>query len=386
MKSALVTAGLVLMLLTGCKSQQPSQTPDPPAVQQQADEFVELTDVGEKPPQRQSWVTSAWVWSDQQEVARAILPDGSVQPDERAVGVRLTVASLRPDKDGAVPLTVEFMNHTRHPMNVLKPFADGYLDDSQGVQLFGPQGPCKYTGPTPSYQLGENAFQRLPYGESSFGRHKLLLENYENTDQSGVYTLYFIYQAQPQHRRRAAELGFENLYSGGWRSGPMMILVGDVELDSVFEESISIWAPEGGYKWSLAELADGIELEWQVRVGRDIEDVVTYSNRGPDVFEGLTAHGEIFGNEQYYGLNDFGHPGPPQYKGEAVKKGVYKGQLGWDGKNWTGPSDFCNPKGAAFPVGTYTLRLTFIGMVDTGQGRRPFAIQRVTPVVVTDSQ
>jgi hypothetical protein len=267
-------------------------------------------------------------------------------------------------------------------MTALKPFADWYLDDVEGIQLFGPHGPCRYSGPTPSYQLGESAFVRLDYGESAWSQGKLQLENFENTDAPGIYTLYFLYQTHPHHRQRATELGFENLYSGGWRSGPLAILVGDIEQETVFEDNLSFWAPASGYSWSVDELAAGIEVEWEVRVGKDFDDVVAYSTRGEDVYKGLKAHAEIFGNDQYYGLNDFGHPGPPQYKGQPVRRGIYKGQLSWDGKNWNGPSDFDAPKGDAFPPGDYQLRLTLHGMVDTGRGRRPFSIQRVVPVTV----
>lgn len=375
---------LSLAVLTGCQAQQPAQPGDKRAEGPERGEFVELTDSGEILSQTQQWVTTAWVWSHEQEVARAVLPDGSLQPDERDVGVRLSVGSIRPDKDGVVPLLVEFMNHTRKPMTALKPFADWYLDNVEGIQLFGPHGPCRYSGPTPSYQLGESAFVRLDYGESVWGQGKLQLENFDNTDAPGIYTLYFVYQAHPGHRQRATELGFENLYSGGWRCGPLAILVGDVEQETVFEDNISLWVPAGGYSWSVNELAAGIEVEWEVRVGKDFDDVVTYSTRGEDIYKGLKAHAEIFGNDQYYGLNDFGHPGPPQYKRQPVRKGIYKGQLDWDGKNWNGPSDFDAPKGDAFPPGDYQLQLTLHGMVDTGRGRRPFSIEHVVPVTVTE--
>lgn len=35
--------------------------------------------------------------------------------------------------------------------------------------------------------------------------------------------------------------------------------------------------------------------------------------------------------------------------------GTYSDSVEWDGKNWSGPSDFNNPKGAAFPPGNYTV-------------------------------
>jgi hypothetical protein len=375
---------LSLSLIVGCQAHTPSQPTGGSAGQQHPEVSVELTDTGDILGQPQQWVTTAWVWSNEQDVARAMLQDGSLQPDPRNVGVRLTAQSIRPDKDGIVPLMVEFMNRTRKPMTALKPFADWYLDDVEGIQLFGPTGPCKYSGPNPTYPIGENFFVRLDYGESVWGQGELRLENFDNTDTPGVYTLYFIYQAQPHHRRRAAELGFENLYTGGWRCGPLVILIGDVEQETIFEDNVSLWAPAGGYKWSVDELAAGIVVEWEVQVDKDFDDVVSYPTRGPNVYKGLAVHCEIFGNDQYYGLNDFGHPGPPQYKAQAVKEGAYQGELEWDGRNWNGPSDYDAPKGDAFPAGDYQLRLTLHGMVDTGHGRRPFSIVRVAPVVVTE--
>jgi len=52
----------------------------------------------------------------------------------------------------------------------------------------------------------------------------------------------------------------------------------------------------------------------------------------------------------------------------TIKKGTYHATFTWDGKNWSGPSDTGNPKGAAFPTGDYHLDVSAIGSVAADDG------------------
>ena len=46
----------------------------------------------------------------------------------------------------------------------------------------------------------------------------------------------------------------------------------------------------------------------------------------------------------------------------------------WDGRNWTGPSDFDNPKGDPFPPGSYTLTVRIVGKIETTDGKKPYDV------------
>ena len=50
----------------------------------------------------------------------------------------------------------------------------------------------------------------------------------------------------------------------------------------------------------------------------------------------------------------------------------------WDGRNWYGPSDTGNPKGPAFPAGSYVLELSAQG-THAGAG---FEVQDSLPLTL----
>jgi hypothetical protein len=66
---------------------------------------------------------------------------------------------------------------------------------------------------------------------------------------------------------------------------------------------------------------------------------------------GLHPRARISGQDQLYCLMDYGLGAPPEEVVKTLKKGTYVHSFEWDGRNWTGPSDFNNPKGKAFPAG-----------------------------------
>jgi hypothetical protein len=45
----------------------------------------------------------------------------------------------------------------------------------------------------------------------------------------------------------------------------------------------------------------------------------------------------------------------------TIVQGTYPGSFSWDGKNWSGPSDFNAQKGPAFTPGDYTLTVSSKG-------------------------
>ena len=70
--------------------------------------------------------------------------------------------------------------------------------------------------------------------------------------------------------------------------------------------------------------------------------------------------------------------------GGTVKKGTYTHSFTWDGRNWNGPSDTGQPKGPAFPPGTYTLTVTVHGKVilDAAGQKAPYQIARTVKLIL----
>src|SRR6185503_6625777 len=76
---------------------------------------------------------------------------------------------------------------------------------------------------------------------------------------------------------------------------------------------------------------------------------------------GLYTFEKLSGDGQSYCLCDGGKCAPPTNVPITLKAGTYPSSFTWDGKNWSGPSDFGNPKGPPFPAGSYTLDVSATG-------------------------
>ena len=99
--------------------------------------------------------------------------------------------------------------------------------------------------------------------------------------------------------------------------------------------------------------------------------------------EGLRESGfhpreKLHGNEQHYELVDGGRCRTPDLS-SAPQLGTFPESFDWDGVNWTGPSDFNNPKGKPFPAGSYTFLVEMRGTTADGTeweivGELPFEL------------
>lgn len=111
--------------------------------------------------------------------------------------------------------------------------------------------------------------------------------------------------------------------------------------------------------FSVAEAAQGIAFRYQVQVDADATLAVTGSAPSPltscpQLQGGVYVFERIEGHGQGYCLCDSGRcaSAPPAMN---PAPGVTEVSYPWDGVNWSGPSDFGNPKGPAFPPGDYTF-------------------------------
>jgi hypothetical protein len=131
---------------------------------------------------------------------------------------------------------------------------------------------------------------------------------------------------------------------------------------------VSIVFPDDRCSYTLAEVAAGITVSYQVRVEQDLAGIhpapVDMGGCGTPGASGLIVGFEITGNSQNrYCLCDVGPCMRQTFSTQAVA-GTYPATVEWDGRNWFGPSDTGNAEGAAFPAGTYTLTITAEGTWD----------------------
>jgi hypothetical protein len=152
------------------------------------------------------------------------------------------------------------------------------------------------------------------------------------------------------------------------------------------EDVVKVEFPKDGYSFTLAEAAKGAKIPYKIVVTQDYEGVIPVPF-GPSFHEpagpsGLHPREQISGKEQRYCLMDFGLGAPPKGVDRTLKKGTHEHSFEWDGRNWTGPSDFGNPKGKPFPAGTYEVTVTLQGKVVTEKGRVPYQITGKTKLVL----
>ncbi|MFH1301448.1 MAG: hypothetical protein ABIK07_10335 [Planctomycetota bacterium] len=160
----------------------------------------------------------------------------------------------------------------------------------------------------------------------------------------------------------------------------------EVASNGTMESIISIEFPSMAYRFSLAEVTNGITIDYTIRVKQDIYEVIpcpqdngSVSGPGPS---GLFPFEKISGNGQSYSLRDIGL-GPQEEKpARTIKHGVYAASFEWDGRNWIGSSDFDNPKGDPFPPGSYTLTVRIVGEVATKDGKKPYDIANSVEVIL----
>jgi hypothetical protein len=152
------------------------------------------------------------------------------------------------------------------------------------------------------------------------------------------------------------------------------------------DKVVKIEFPKDGYTYTLAEAAKGIKIPYTIRVAEDTPGVIAMPT-GPSFQEpagpsGLHPHESIKGQKQLYSLMDFGLAPPPEKVAKTLKKGTYRHEFDWDGRNWRGPSDTSNPKGKAFPAGVYEVEVVLQGEVKTEKGVVPYLIRGKTKLVL----
>ncbi len=132
---------------------------------------------------------------------------------------------------------------------------------------------------------------------------------------------------------------------------------------------VCIWFPTAGESWTLAEVAKGVTIPYQLIVEADVANVVPRSQDAggcgqPDA-SGLILFERVSGGDDLqYCVCDTGLcPGAPNAPA-TVPAGATPYVFEWTGVSWFGPSDFGNPHGPPFPAGEHVLEVSAIGTVD----------------------
>jgi len=141
-----------------------------------------------------------------------------VDSKDGALSLRLSAIHARVEKTRPIALAAELRNNTDKPLNVLRPFGDRYVALAVGIELTGPNGPLRYTGPTLTYVLGSGAFATLAPGQVIRDKLELHVSTFAGSDAAGTYTVRYTYRASVGNEQTAARRGFKNLWTGQIRS------------------------------------------------------------------------------------------------------------------------------------------------------------------------
>jgi hypothetical protein len=133
------------------------------------------------------------------------------------------------------------------------------------------------------------------------------------------------------------------------------------------------------YSFTLQEATKGVSIEYQIVVDRDVSGIVPLPQDVGHAFlpgpSGLIPFEELSGNGHRYRLSDVGLGDIPSTTPTTIKQGSYSRNFTWDGRNWSGPSDYGHPKGAPFPAGDYALHVSCIGHEVLENSKPGFTIQ-----------
>jgi hypothetical protein len=163
---------LVTMLISGCDAPvEPASSA--PAVA--------------KPNSRPALAVNSWVTSN----------DGKLE-------LRFSVISPRVKANESIQAVAEIRNASQQRITVLRPFGDWYSAEALGMKIWDGERQITYSGPTPGYVIGSDAFAVIGPGEIAKDRLELTTDNFAGTGPPGQYSLRYDYSYDGQWDDTAA--------------------------------------------------------------------------------------------------------------------------------------------------------------------------------------
>jgi hypothetical protein len=143
-------------------------------------------------------------------------------------------------------------------------------------------------------------------------------------------------------------------------------------------------------EFTLAEAQAGIEIDYRIHITEAVSGITPdWQDSGRCVQQGdsgFILFETLSGGAENYCLCQSGHCAGFRDENITLVPGTYESSFTWSGLNWNGPSDTGNPMGAAFPVGTYTLRVSAIGELSLGDAgpAEDFEVVGTLDIVLVD--
>jgi hypothetical protein len=122
-------------------------------------------------------------------------------------------------------LTVALTNLSDEPLNVLRPCGDRYVVMCR-LEITGPKGQLRYTGPKATYKLGSGAFGTLKSGSEFKDELKIATSSFKGSEAPGKYRIRFIYDSTcPYHsfKELGEQYGIPDLWEGKIRAHEVVV-------------------------------------------------------------------------------------------------------------------------------------------------------------------
>ena len=112
-------------------------------------------------------------------------------------------------------------NNTDKPINILRPFGDGFYALSSGLHLLGPEGELKYYGPMKEYVLGISSFHELKPGMVIDETLEIPKKYFKGLGDLGLYRIKYKYLSSGYPKRPKPD----NLWEGSIDSSAVHLFI-----------------------------------------------------------------------------------------------------------------------------------------------------------------
>jgi len=127
-----------------------------------------------------------------------------VTSDDGKLALRLSVISQRVTANENIQVAAEIRNASQQKIMVLRPFGDWYAAKAVGMKIWDAERQIRYTGPTPDYVIGADAFAVIGPGEVIEDELELTTDNFAGIGPPRRYTLRYDYSYDGQWDATAA--------------------------------------------------------------------------------------------------------------------------------------------------------------------------------------